>query len=212
MKKLFLASYFAGVADLLPDFVREDLTGKKAVFIPTAGLHEMSAEDRAALDEINAADKAALQKHGFIVEELEISGAPYDAIEESITNADCIFVCGGSTFLLLQELRRKGADKLIARHIENGKLYMGTSAGSIIVQKDIVADGVDDPKFAPELNGDFTALGFIDFYLYVHYGSHYWGDDDEYIRKYYSGLNYKKLTDKQAVTVDGDQIEIVTAT
>ena len=48
MKKLFLASYFAGVASQFPDFAREDLTGKKVVFIPTAGLHEMSEKDREA--------------------------------------------------------------------------------------------------------------------------------------------------------------------
>jgi len=211
VKKLFLASYFAGAAGLLPDFVGEDLTGKKAVFIPTAGMHEMSAQDREVLDYINWTDREALQNLGFVVEDLEVSSEPYDVIEKSISNADCIFICGGSTFFLLQELKRKGADKLILRHVQQGKLYMGTSAGSIIAQKDIIADGVDDPKFGPDLNGDFSALGFIDFYLYVHYGSHYWGDDEEYIKKYYAKLNYKKVSDKQAVTVDGEKIEIVTA-
>jgi dipeptidase E len=211
MKKLFLASYFAGAASLLPDFAGEDLTGKRVVFIPTAGLHEMSEKDREALDYINKTDKEALQSLGFIVEDLEVSSAPQVAIEESISKADGIFVCGGSTFFLMQELKRKGVDKLISQHIEKGKLYMGTSAGSILAQKYMVADGVDDPKFGPDLNGDYSALGLIDFYLYVHYGSHYWGDDDEYIRKYYAQLDYKKLSDKQAVTVDGDKIEIVTA-
>ncbi|MCL2356636.1 MAG: Type 1 glutamine amidotransferase-like domain-containing protein [Defluviitaleaceae bacterium] len=211
MKKLFLASYFAGAASQFPAFAGEDVTGKKVVFIPTAGLHEMSARDREALDYINRTDKEALQNLGFIVEDLEISSAPGDVIEKSISNADCIFVCGGSTFFLLQELKRTGADKLISRHIEAGKLYAATSAGSLVLQKDIVADGVDDPKFGPELNGDYSALGFIDFYMYVHYGSNYWGDDDEYIRKYYADLDYKKLNDKQAVIVRGDKIEIVTA-
>ena len=211
MKKLFLASYFAEASSLLPGLVGDDLTGKRVVFIPTAGLHEMSEKDREMLDYINKTDKEALQNLGLIVEELEVSSQPYKEIEKNILEADCIFVCGGSTFFLLQELKRKGVDKLISQHIENGKLYMGTSAGSLLAQKDIVADGVDDPKFGPELNGDFSALGFIDFYLYVHYGSHYWGNDDEYIRKYYSELNYEKLSDKQAVTVDGDKIEIVTA-
>ena len=211
-KKLFLASWFAGVASKLPDFVGEDLTGKKVVFIPTAGLHEMSAEERAALDEINDIDKSALQNLGFVIEVLDIASAPYEVIKSSISNSYGIFVCGGSTFFLLQELKRKGADKLISQHIESGKLYMGTSAGSILVQNAIVADGVDDPKYGPELEGDFSALGFIDFYLYVHYGSHYWGDDDDYISKYYSKLDYMAISDKQAVTVNGEKIEIVTAT
>jgi len=211
MKKLFLASYFAGAASLLPNFAGEDLTGKRVVFIPTAGLHEMSARDREGLDFVNRTDKEALVQLGFIVDELEVSSQPYEVIKASILNADGIFVCGGSTFFLLQELKRKGTDKLISQHVKEGKLYMSTSAGSLIMQKDIVADGVDDPALGPDLNGDCSALGFIDFYLYVHYGSHYWGDDDEYISKHYAKLDYKKLTDKQAVTVDGEKIEIVTA-
>ncbi|MCL2616253.1 MAG: Type 1 glutamine amidotransferase-like domain-containing protein [Defluviitaleaceae bacterium] len=211
MKKLFLASYFAGAAALLPGFAGEDLAGKRVVFIPTAGQLDMPDKDRETLDYINKTDKEALQNLGLIVEELDISNEPYGVIERSITNADCIFVCGGSTFFLLQELKRKGADKLICEHIERGKLYMGTSAGSLIAQKDIIADGVDDPEFGEGLKGDFSALGFIDFYMYVHYGSHYWGNDDDYINKYYAKLNYKKISDKQAVTVDGEKIEIITA-
>ena len=66
-------------------------------------------------------------------------------------------------------------------------------------------------KFGSDLNGDFSGLGFIDFYLYVHYGRHYWGDDEESFNKYYAHLNCIKIDDNQAVTVDGNEIEIVTA-
>jgi len=210
--KLFLASWFAGSAELLPDFAGEDLAGKKVVFIPTAARHKMPTEERAALDHINALDKKALQHLGFIVEELEVSNEPQDVIEQRIAAADAIFVCGGSTFFLLQELKRKGADKLIAHHIKQGKLYMGTSAGSLLVQKDIIAEeGVEDPALGPELNGDATALGLVDFYMYVHYGSHFWGDDDECYEKLYAHVNAIKISDKQAVIVNGDKIEVVTA-
>jgi len=212
MKKLFLASWFAGSVSLLPDFVGENLTGKRVVFIPTASIcYGTSGEMREASDFINNLDKEALQNLGLIVEELEVSSETAEAVKKSISNADCIFVCGGSTFFLLQELKRKGADKLISRHIEKGKLYMGTSAGSLIVQKDIVAEENDDPKFGPDLNGDFSGLGFIDFYLYVHYGRHYFGNDDEEFNKYYAHLNCIKIDDNQAVTVEGEKIEIVTA-
>ena len=212
MKKLFLASWFAGAASLLPNFAREDLTGKKVVFIPTAGLYEMSKEEREGLDFFNNSDKQALQNLGFIVEELEISRETSEVIEKTISNADCIFMCGGNTFFLMQELKRKSADKMISRHIEQGKLYMSTSAGSILMQKDFINDGIDDPTFGPDLNGDFSGLGYIDFYLYVHYGGNFWGDDDACINKYYAKLDYKKLSDNQAVIVNGGKIEIVTAT
>jgi dipeptidase E len=211
MKKLFLASWFAGCASLLPDFAGENLTGKKVVFIPTAGSYQMSDEERKGLDFINNADKEALQNLGLVVENLEILNETPEIIEPAITNADCIFVCGGNTFFLMQELKREGADKMISKHIEQGKFYMSTSAGSVLMQKDFIADGVDDPKLAPDLKGDFSGLGFIDFYLYVHYGGNYWGNDDECISKYYAGLNYKKIRDNQAVVVDGEKIEVITA-
>jgi len=212
VKKLFLASWFSGSASLLPDFIGEDLTGKRCVFIPTASIcYGMSGEMREASDFINNLDKEALQNLGLIVDELEVSSETVEVVKTSISNADCIFVCGGSTFFLLQELKRKGADKLISQHIEKGKLYMGTSAGSLIAQKDIIAEENDDPKFGADLNGDFSGLGFIDFYLYVHYGRHYFGDDDEAFNKYYAHLNCIKIDDNQAVTVDGEKIEIVTA-
>ena len=183
MKKLFLASWFAGAASLLPNFVREDLTGKKVVFIPTASIcYGTSGEMREASDFINNLDKEALQNLGLIIEELEVSSETAEIVKKSISNAACIFVCGGSTFFLLQELRRKGADKLIAQHIEKGKLYMGTSAGSLLVQKDIIADDGDNPELGPGLDSDFSALSIIDFYLYVHYGHNYYGNDDECIR------------------------------
>jgi len=203
-KKLFLTSYFTEVATLLPDFAKETLTGKKVVFIPTAALHE---DEAFYVD----TDREALQKLGLIVEDLEVSSASPKLIEESISSADYIFVGGGNTFFLLQELRRTGADKLIIEHIQKGKLYMSTSAGSLLLQKHLVFDGVENLELAPSLNGDFTALSVIDFFIYVHYGHNYWGDDEEYMRKYYDKFDVLKISNEQVITVDGENIEILTA-
>ena len=212
MKKLFLASYFTEVAELFPLFADEDIAGKKVVFIPTAAMYPWAEDEKATLDELTSTDRSSLQKLGLLVEDLDVAAASSEAVEKCITSTDYIFVCGGDSFYLMQELRRKGADKLIVEHINKGKPYVSTSAGGIILQKDIVDDGIEKPEFATDLKGDYTALGIIDFYLYVHYGSHYWGDDDECIRKYYDGkLDYVKISDKQAVSVKGDKIEVVTA-
>jgi dipeptidase E len=202
MKKLFLASYFTEVASLLPDFVKEDLAGKKVAFIPTAALHEVGAF-------YVGTDREALQNLGLVVEDLEVSSVSPELIKKSISSADYIFVGGGNTFFLLGELRRKGADTLIAEHISKGKLYISTSAGSLLVQKYIVADGIENLELAPQLNGDFTALSFIDFFIYVHYGHNYWGDDDECILKYYDKLEVKKINDRQVIAVDGENVQIL---
>jgi dipeptidase E len=73
----------------------------------------------------------------LIIDELEISSASGDEIERRIKDADYVFAEGGNTFFLLQELNRTGADKMIIEHINKGKLYIGASAGSMILSADI---------------------------------------------------------------------------
>jgi len=204
MKKLFLASYFTKVAGLLTEFVGEDLSGKTAVFIPTAALHE---EDAFYVD----TDRAALLNLGLLVEELEISTAPIETIKKSLSNADCIFIGGGNTFFLLQELRRTGADKLVIQHINNGKPYIATSAGSCVLSKNVIADGIESLDVAPELNGDFSALSVVDFYIYPHYGHNYWEElDDVLVSKYYDGLDLIRISDEQVVTINGEDVKVMT--
>jgi len=45
----------------------------------------------------------------------------------------------------------------------------------------------------------------------VHYGHNYFGDDAVLFDKYYADLNCIKIADNQAVTVDAEKIETVTA-
>jgi dipeptidase E len=141
------------------EFTQNTCSGKKVVFIPTASVPEKVTFH---VD----SDKKSLKKLGLIVDELEVSKASKDEIKNKITNTDYIFVAGGNTFFLSQELRRSGADKLIIEHIKKGKIYISTSAGSIIVSKDIeYIKFMDDPMAAPELNNNFSALGVVDFYI-----------------------------------------------
>ncbi len=205
MRKLFLTSYFTEVASMLPDFLRGDCVGKKVVVIPTAALHETV---KFYVD----TDRDALQKLGFIIDDLDILNVEYRVAEESISNADIIFVGGGNTFFLLQELKRTGVDNLIVEHVSKGKPYISTSAGSCILSRNIVIDGIESLDVAPDLNGDFSALSIVDFYIYPHYGQNYFEKSDKQIvSKYYDKLDVKLISDKQAVIVDDDKIDIVTA-
>jgi len=162
MKNLFLSSYFKDAAHLLKDFTNDTCGGKRVIFIPTVGISEKTPF-------YVKADKKALEKLGLIVEELEITKISHEEIKSKILTADYIFVAGGNTFFLLQELRRTGTDKLIIEHINKGKLYIGSSAGSAILSKDIeYLKFFDTPKAAPYLNNDFTSLGVVGFYIVPH--------------------------------------------
>jgi len=125
MKKLFLTSSFSSVAKLFEDFTGEPVKGKKLAFIPTASLVE---KVRFYVDD----DRKAFEKLGLIIEELEVSTATTEEVAQALERNDYIFISGGNTFYLMQELKKKGADKLLIEQINNGKLYIGTSAGSVI--------------------------------------------------------------------------------
>ena len=203
MRKLFLASSFSEVASLFPKFAGEEIKGKRITFIPTASLVE---EVRFYVDD----DRKAFEELGISVEELEITTASPDEISEILNRNDYIFVSGGNTFYLLQELRRKGADILITEQIRAGKLYIGTSAGSIILCPDIeFVKEMDYNHTAPELQS-FTGLNIVDFYILPHYLDFPFEEiTQNIVKKYGKKLDLRPISNKQVITIVGNRIEIL---
>ena len=203
MRKLFLASSFSEVASLFPKFAGEEIKGKRITFIPTASLVE---EVRFYVDD----DRKAFEELGIIVEELEITAASPDKILEVLNRNDYIFVSGGNTFYLLQELRRKGADALITEQIRAGKLYIGTSAGSIILCPDIeFVKEMDYSHAAPELQS-FTGLNIVDFYILPHYLDFPFEETTQnVVKKYGKKLDLRPISNKQVITIAENRIEIL---
>ena len=203
MRKLFLASSFSEVASLFPKFAGEEIKGKRITFIPTASLVE---EVRFYVDD----DRKAFEELGIIVEELEITTASPDKILEVLNRNDYIFVSGGNTFYLLQELRRKGADALITEQIRAGKLYIGTSAGSVILCPDIeFVKEMDYSHAAPELQS-FTGLHIVDFYILPHYLDFPFEETTQnVVKKYGKKLDLRPISNKQVITIAENRIEIL---
>lgn len=203
MRKLFLASSFSEVASLFPKFAGEEIKGKRITFIPTASLVE---EVCFYVDD----DRKAFEELGIIVEELEITTASPDKISEILNRNDYIFVSGGNTFYLLQELRRKGADILITEQIHAGKLYIGTSVGSIILCPDIeFVKEMDYNHTAPELQS-FTGLNIVDFYILPHYLDFPFEEiTQNIVKKYGKKLDLRPISNKQVITIAGNRIEIL---
>lgn len=202
MKKIFLASSFADVVDLFSEFTGGDLRGKTVTFIPTASLPE-------EIKFYVAAGREALESMGMIVDELEISTATSEEITAKLENNDAIYVTGGNTFYLLQELKRKGADRVITEQVESGKLYIGESAGSIILAESIeYVKTMDNPGHAPNLDS-FSSLGIIDFYPVPHYTNPpFKATADQIIADYKSQIPLLPISNTQAILVNDDQVEV----
>ncbi|GHU22369.1 putative peptidase Lmo0363 [Betaproteobacteria bacterium] len=206
MKTLFLSAYFSGVAKQFPDFAGGALAGKTVAFIPTASLPEK-------VTFYVEADRKTLVKLGLQVNTLEISTASPAEIERGLDAADFIFVEGGNTFFLLQELKRTGADKSILRQIEQGKPYIGASAGSMILAPDIeYVRLLDDVAAAPRLNGDFSALAAVDFYVVPHFtNAPFKKAAQQIVSEYAQRLDLRPISNHQAIVVKGNQVEVVAA-
>lgn len=202
MKKLILVSMLYQVTDLVQTITPE-LEGKTVTYIPTAGI----AEDVEGMVE---EETSTLESLGMMVDVLEVSSASYDSIVNSLTKNDVIFVGGGNTFFLLQELRRSGADQILIREVEKGKLYIGESAGSIMTCPDIgyCAD-MDSPEKAPDLT-DYAGLNLVDFYIVPHIGNEEMGESaQKAVEKYSSELELKAITDEQVILVEEGRVEIL---
>ncbi|BBM36686.1 peptidase E [Pseudoleptotrichia goodfellowii] len=201
MKKMFLVSSFKDVAAILPNF-EKNLKGKTVTFIPTASIPEK------VKFYVNAGKKA-LEKLGMTVDTLEISALEITEISKRIKENDFIYVTGGNTFFLLSELKRTGADKVIIEEINNGKLYIGESAGAMITSKNIeYVKLMDNAEKAPNLK-NFDALGLIEFYIVPHYKNFpFQKISQKIIDTYSDDLELQPISNNEAVLVEDDKINI----
>jgi len=202
VKRLFLSSSFKDVSTLFKDFAQEELKGKRVTFIPTASLPEK------VIFYVNSGKKA-LEKLGLIVDELEMTKATNKEIADKLRNNDYIYITGGNTFFLLQELKKSGADKIIIEQINLGKIYIGESAGSIVVSPNIeYVKDMDDYKKAIELK-DNLSLNITDFYPLPHYTNFpFQKVVEQIIKKYDSHLKLVPITNSQVILVRGKNVEI----
>ena len=123
---------------------------------------------------------------------------------------DLIYVTGGNTFFLLQELKRTGADKILIQEIENGKCYIGESAGAIVVSPNIeYSSEMDCVEKAPNLI-DYAGLNLVDFYVVPHFKNWEMGKAvEKIVATYSSTLCLNVISDSQAILIRNNEIEIL---
>ena len=201
MKKLFLASSFKDVASIFARF-ESNLMGKTVTFIPTASTVEK------VVFYVNSGRKA-LEKLGVIVDVLDVSTATADEIQYKLRKNDFIYMTGGNTFFLLQELKRTGADQIIAEEVDKGKLYIGESAGAMVASPNIeYAQKMDSVKKAPDLM-QYDALGLVDFYTVPHYESApFKKAAQSIIDTYSSTLKLTPITNHDAILIDDGKMSV----
>ena len=187
---------------IVKKFLNEKTESKKILFIPTA----------TNVDEykkyIHLTQKV-FEDFGYEVENFDISIFSEETVKEKISETKIVFISGGNTFYLLQELKKKNLISYLRGKIENGLLYIGESAGSVITAPNIgYADIVDDKALATELN-DYTGLNLVDFYVVPHFEEEPFVESSRKVVELYKDkLDLKVINNKEVVLVENDDFRI----
>ena len=116
-------------------------------------------------------DRKALVSAGFKVFDYTITGKTKEVIAKEVKGVDVIYFGGGNTFYLLEQIQLTKSADVFRKAVASGKIFIGTSAGSIIAGPDIYpVYKLDKVKEAKKLRG-YKGLGLVDFVVLPHWGS-----------------------------------------
>jgi dipeptidase E len=210
--KLFLTSLW-----LLPAFCEPfaELVGKPLDQIRVA-LIENGADDEPGEEPkwVKKA-RASLTDVGVTVTQVDLRkytgrNNNHDELKALLADHDVIWVGGGNTFYLNWILRDSGAAEIITELVNNGKVYAGGSAGSIVAGPTVRGfEDADDASFAPELVPD--GMHFTDIVVVPHWGRSDYGAvmqniNDQLVSK---GYKTQPLTDREVLLIDGAELRVI---
>lgn len=172
----------------------------KVVFIPTAADPE---KDKWFVK----ASRDELLKLKFKVGDVDLKENP-EEIKKKLEASDIIYINGGNTFYLLDWVRKSGLDKYLEKLINEGKIYIGCSAGSILVGPNIEVSGfsVEWDKNIVSLK-NLTGLNLVPFAISPHFTE----KERELLARKSKNLNYPiiAISDQQAVLVQGNNWKVI---
>lgn len=142
-------------------------TKQNLAFIDTAADVYNKAEADWLIEE-----RRALVETGFNVTDYSLVNKNRETLISDLEKFDILFVSGGNTFYLLEHSNKSGFTDLIKEDHFTKKIYVGSSAGSVLLSNNIdPIKHLDDSKKASLKSND--AIGIFNFTIFPHWGSDY---------------------------------------
>jgi len=205
MKRLYLTSAVSFVAKDIAKHIGK-VKGLKLAFINTPA--ELEKKDLEWQDD----DRNSLVEVGFDIFDYTITDKTKEQIKNDLSVADVIYISGGNQFYLLEKIQQTDCADVIRDYVAKGKIYIGTSAGSMI------AGGNQLCGYRPDLMKgvgklkDYQGLGLVDFIVFPHWGSKDFEEKYFGFRLKHSYTEKDKvilLTNYQYVKVEGDMYRVI---
>jgi len=121
---------------------------------------------------------------------------------------DIFFSMGGNTYYILDRVKKTGFDKYIKNFVKKNKVYIGVSAGSIIVHKTIELAGWGKDRDVNEIGlRDFKGLNLTNIAIFPHFKE----KRRKEINLFKKNAPYPiiELKDKQAFLINGKAKKVI---
>ena len=197
--KLFLASEAKNPASIkkLEEFLG-GFTDKSIAYIPTAANGEGWGSWK------NGGSWNLVQTLDANVTLLQLEDYRSADVIKFLERKDVVWFAGGMCGYLMYWIRRTEIDKHIKRILDQGSVYVGSSAGSMITGKNLhVSEWYYGEK---ELGaGAIPGLGLVDFSIYPHYEENML----EYIKKNNVDKTLYLLKNGEELLIENDRVTVI---
>lgn len=209
-KTLLLASSGSQMREDITKLLQKPAYDVMVAFINTAQKPELEKNP-----DYKSQSLQMMQDMGFNVQIIDIEGKSEHEVLKLLELNDIIFVAGGNTFYLLKAMRECNFEKVIRKLLKDGKVYIGSSAGSIVAGRTIqtsnrfgTGGSREDENFVRLKN--LKGLNLVPFDIFVHYQP----EDAEIIKVKIKNpkkraKQLKILTDGQAILVQGREVDLI---
>jgi dipeptidase E len=209
MKHLFLTSSIGipGVGESIRTMLGHDRP-LKAVFINTP----VEGDDQSDLSWVDE-ERVGLNKNGFITFDYTITGKNLSQIQADLADIDVLYISGGNEFYLKEKSTESGFETFVNEFVNSGKIYIGTSCGSIIMGEDMTPLQKLSDLTALLKPIDVVGFGIVDFTILPHWGSQdfrgRWLNNESFNLMYKENSALIALNNYEYVEVLGDKYRII---
>ena len=136
---------------------------------------------------------------------------PLDQVEDSLRWCDVIFVVGGNTDYLMHVFNKTGFTKLLPKLLET-KVYVGSSAGSMVIGRRISTAANEEIYGEPGEWGINDYLGLVDLAIKPHLNSENFPNNrPAVLARVAYGVNFPVygLEDGSALVIDGNEQKFI---